>query len=630
MHSKSCLLISNNDEGSVSRLSILHALGIVILAAAHARAQSDPGDFSTVINIPQDTSSIGGSLSPDTQLNLSAGGFVEYGFDIGAFGEENANIEMNVYGGHVDDYLSAYANTALNIFGGSIGDHFRAGDSKILFSGGEIGEDAALFSGAVLDMLGGTMGTFFEVNQGAVFNLSGGTVGSSFAVDDGGEVNTHGGLIRTFRGYSGSTANLFGGKTRGSFWSLAGSTLNIYGGDFKFNGTSVDAFPIGGLGGTGGSGDFYGVFQNGDAFVFSTGSRGDKFEPNTVALNLVQLPDVDLVPIFVAEGTSPVNSIRPGQALVLSGTGSIPDHFRMVGALLELDGGTIGEELQAAEAEIVMQGGVVGRAMYLAYGCEFVMTGGQVGDRFRFGGESFELINGSIGANFSLSSSDFTATQLITGGTIGEDANFWSSTIQRGGVVGESAQISGLTRYTMTGGEMGPGLVVAASAVFDVQGGRVGVDCTVNSGGSLIISGGQFDPGLRAVFSSSVEIRGNSFSLDGEPLGLELGESMVLDVRDVLLTCNLADGTFYSLSLDSSGAAPGQDFVDSTALLTVTGSLSANCPPDINFDNVVDQGDIQAFIGYFLDGNGGVDLNGDGVLDLGDISAFVAAFLAGC
>ena len=54
------------------------------------------------------------------------------------------------------------------------------------------------------------------------------------------------------------------------------------------------------------------------------------------------------------------------------------------------------------------------------------------------------------------------------------------------------------------------------------------------------------------------------------------------------------------------------------------------CRADQNGDRVLDNGDISAFVGYFLDGNAIADINTDGVLDNGDIGAFVQAFLAGC
>ncbi|MFG0305958.1 MAG: GC-type dockerin domain-anchored protein [Phycisphaerales bacterium JB040] len=54
------------------------------------------------------------------------------------------------------------------------------------------------------------------------------------------------------------------------------------------------------------------------------------------------------------------------------------------------------------------------------------------------------------------------------------------------------------------------------------------------------------------------------------------------------------------------------------------------CPADVNYDGVVDNGDIGAFIGLFLTQDPAADFTGDGIVDNGDIGAFISAFLAGC
>lgn len=46
--------------------------------------------------------------------------------------------------------------------------------------------------------------------------------------------------------------------------------------------------------------------------------------------------------------------------------------------------------------------------------------------------------------------------------------------------------------------------------------------------------------------------------------------------------------------------------------------------------DVLDLGDLQAFVGGFNSGDDIADINGDGVFDLADVQAFIAAFTAGC
>ncbi|MFG0306709.1 MAG: GC-type dockerin domain-anchored protein [Phycisphaerales bacterium JB040] len=71
-------------------------------------------------------------------------------------------------------------------------------------------------------------------------------------------------------------------------------------------------------------------------------------------------------------------------------------------------------------------------------------------------------------------------------------------------------------------------------------------------------------------------------------------------------------------------------FGDEQAIARIRAVPETGCPPDLNDDGVLDQGDIQAFVQLFLSGDPASDLNADGVLDQGDIQAFVGAFVAGC
>lgn len=56
----------------------------------------------------------------------------------------------------------------------------------------------------------------------------------------------------------------------------------------------------------------------------------------------------------------------------------------------------------------------------------------------------------------------------------------------------------------------------------------------------------------------------------------------------------------------------------------------SGCVADFNADSVLDNGDIQAFVGAFLAGSFSADLNGDSLVDNGDIGLFVGLFLDGC
>jgi|GEM_PF-2684681 len=67
-----------------------------------------------------------------------------------------------------------------------------------------------------------------------------------------------------------------------------------------------------------------------------------------------------------------------------------------------------------------------------------------------------------------------------------------------------------------------------------------------------------------------------------------------------------------------------------TAVFALSPGGCAPCPPDVNNDGVVDNGDISDFIALFLAQDPAADFTGDGIIDNGDIGAFIAAFLSGC
>ncbi|MFT5422862.1 MAG: hypothetical protein ACI89L_000631 [Phycisphaerales bacterium] len=65
-------------------------------------------------------------------------------------------------------------------------------------------------------------------------------------------------------------------------------------------------------------------------------------------------------------------------------------------------------------------------------------------------------------------------------------------------------------------------------------------------------------------------------------------------------------------------------------LVVTNGTLSPPCYADVNWDGILDNGDIGLFVSLFLSADPAADLNGDGILDNGDINTFVTLFLAGC
>ncbi|MFG0307429.1 MAG: GC-type dockerin domain-anchored protein [Phycisphaerales bacterium JB040] len=110
----------------------------------------------------------------------------------------------------------------------------------------------------------------------------------------------------------------------------------------------------------------------------------------------------------------------------------------------------------------------------------------------------------------------------------------------------------------------------------------------------------------------------------------------------IALHANSYDFEITQLSVAGGSAATRQRFGycgDSTVTTSYPGedgvankylSQMFPCPPDVNRDGIVDNGDISAYVALFLVQDPIADFTGDGIIDNGDISAFVAAFLAGC
>lgn len=130
------------------------------------------------------------------------------------------------------------------------------------------------------------------------------------------------------------------------------------------------------------------------------------------------------------------------------------------------------------------------------------------------------------------------------------------------------------------------------------------------------------------------------------PISIPVTKDETFVVSLVMFNSNENDIFAASVASDTDGVTPNRNAVftnnfggwRSNTFLGVSGDwiiravvdCDFSCPADLNDDEVVDGGDIQAFIGLFLGGDIAADFNGDGILDLGDIQSFVSVFLAGC
>lgn len=96
----------------------------------------------------------------------------------------------------------------------------------------------------------------------------------------------------------------------------------------------------------------------------------------------------------------------------------------------------------------------------------------------------------------------------------------------------------------------------------------------------------------------------------------------------------MADSDTFNIGIYGGATNRTIDSFDPLTMDNFTATILSTpepvCIADLNGDGILDSGDIQTFIGFFLVGSITVDLNGDGILDSGDIQAFIQLFLAGC
>ena len=136
--------------------------------------------FDTVINLPADQVTIGGSIgnpdgaaTPTTQLNVGTGGEVISNFNTRF--RVNGGVEANISGGNVGSFFAANNGSSVNFSGGSFGEDFNANDgSTVNISGGSFDRDFNANSGSDVSISGGNFGFDFTANAGSGVELVGG------------------------------------------------------------------------------------------------------------------------------------------------------------------------------------------------------------------------------------------------------------------------------------------------------------------------------------------------------------------------------------------------------------------------------------------------------------------------
>jgi hypothetical protein len=501
------------------RYATLFVALLALASSASTRAQSDPSNFDTVINVPGDP--VPSQIGSNTQLNLSEGGAVPHSFTAGGPAGATSNIEINISGGTIAPLARFLSGTGVNV------------------SGGTIGVDSIFADGSEVNMTGGRIEKRMRIAQQATVYLQGGTIADELGIQGGGRLVVSGGAL----------------GQNVAFYSIA--DVEILGGEFQLNGTPYTASSI-----TLGPTDiFTGTLADGSSFLF-TPIVDEAFQ--VVQLTPVSLPALDTTPIVVGpETTGQPSGLRAGQTLTVIEGGSLGDYTAIAGGILNVEGGNAGDGIEVAYGTLNIQGGTAGRIAVFDEGVVHIAGGTVTGGINTYSGSQLNITGGTVGNTGTGASGVHlrTGSQVfVTGGNVvgpvvvetgaalnvsGGSVNLyllsaWSELNVSGGEVrlheahfGVEVSLSGgiLGRYSdfggileMTGGELGPYVSLDYGAIGNISGGTLGRGFAANTG-------------------SDVELIGDDFKLNG----VEFTDSSVLfdnklDINTVF-TGTLADGS---------------------------------------------------------------------------------------
>ncbi len=469
---------------------MLNFVTVFLVCGLALHDQDAIAQFSTVLNIPPGPN-IGDdqSIGTDTQLNLADGGSIGEDFLVGASDGSVTNAELNVTGGLIDGGLHIRSGGIANVSGGTIESGFTVSN-----------DGAANISGGLLE------GRLHAVN-GSQVNISGGSIGSERTSSP----------QRDIEASAGSEFNISGG-THGSIETISLSSVKVFGGEFQLDGVPItgldtpgSSVPFGSLG----SSLLEGVLADGTPFAFSGPDR-DRIAEGTLQLVASELPPIGANSISLPGGPTPLG-IRTGQTLTVNDGAMVENIFNAgPGSTLLLNGGRMGENVEAVNAEVIVSGGRIPSFDGFRGSVLNVMGGGVLSSitrtsQLRDG--VLRMSDGFLGSEFRIVDSDVS----ISGGSISINSRI-SGTIEiSGGTLGIGGHLIGTVN--IIDGEFEDRF--SASGEVDILGGSFGNQFRVF--GTVEISGGTFQGGFRAGLGSDVHIS------DGA-----MGNDLVVDNRSTL------------------------------------------------------------------------------------------------
>lgn len=508
--------------------SFVVILACLLLNIRHANSQSNPSNFSTVINLPGHASPT--IISSDTQVNVYSGGVLESSrsskLDIGLDDGSSSNIEVNLLGGVAGGFLAVNSGAQLNVIDGSVGDQSYVGSGGVLHSqSGQIGDNFTAASGSRVEFMGGSIGSWFDANSGSTVDIEGGYFGEG---------------VRTF----------------------SGSSVTLSGSDFRLNG-----HPIPGLESEGSSIPFdlpigsvlSGYLQDGAPFAFTfqydssrTQGETDLFADGSLTLESAAVSFPQEGSIHLPAEPSPLG-IGLGQELFVEEGGTLAENFVAGwGSVVHINGGTVARNFEAV-------------------GSHVIISDGNVGWYFDAFAES---------------------TVSVRGGYIGWYMNALRGSVVRieGGEVGEGFFAFDGSFVEITGGIVNDGFRANSGSQIVVSGGEIQNFVHIQNDAEMTIAGGTIGEEFHAHAGSEINLIGTRFILGGIDITSTLTANvpLLIEARDVRLNAVLADGSNLEFDLNDSHPTVEGDYFSPSANITVT-LVSLG---DSDFDGDVDGADF--------------------------------------
>ena len=591
------------------------------------------------------------NIGRDQRLIVESGGAVPSNFIAGP------GSEVVVDGGTVGTYAETIEGQ-FTLNSGSVANYFRAFDADVVQTGGSFGY-AELFQGTHFaksggeitstlylrskteaDLTGGTTSTVY-VYEDSTARVAGADVEGTIYLYDGGTLDFAGPSIAESIYISNGQATLRGGGLGSNFYVSSSGEATFYGSDFRVNGQLVTDYskvyedlPDGGT--------VSGVLSDGTPFYLVDDSSEDNLQYGT--FKFVEAPYAP-GPATLYAATSPnVMGVHQGQTMNVGSTGVLRDDFVAgPGSQVNVDGGTIGENLEIYDATVVLNSGEIGRDADVFEGGHLQVYGGDVdygldihsgGTMTVQGGDIESLDNyglltiyggdfnyiyahdGAVtemhGGRFESYYYDYSGAELyVSGGTLTRYLSISEVAYLSGGTLEDDLRVQSGGEVSLSGGQLLDGLTVYANGELTISGGDIQGDVVVRDGGLLTLIG-------------------DAFRLDGVPLDgfTALNDTLSLLTRTGLLEVDHA-GVWQAFDLVATQTS-GSDYFASGAEIRLTMLNPPEAlPGDFNQDGVVDLADYTVWRNHLGAAESVLPAgttDGSGLVDAGDYATWKSHF----